>query len=400
MGQSRSSRLPQQRKKKTFAGLFAKSDFDVLFLIIVMTLLTIGIVMMFSASYVSAKYSSITGHDALFYLKRQVRSAVLGIVIMLVIANIDYKLYKKRWVAFTILGVCLVALIYVLINPMTIEGKESFKRWLKIPGFGQFQPSEIAKLGLIMFCAWGLGRNKKRKNTPHQWVDTLPYVAVTAVFCVLVMLENHLSGTILVFCIGLCMIFLGGSIKMKYYFIAGIALVAIAAFIILERDFLPSYIQDRLSSWLDPDSGAASSRWQINQSLYAIGSGGLFGVGLGNSKQKHLYLPEPQNDFIFAVVCEELGFFRALLIIILFVLLVWRGFVIAMRSKDRYGSLLVMGIIFKVGLQTALNICVVTGVLPNTGISLPFFSYGGTALMILLLEMGLVLSVSRYSKLR
>lgn len=402
MTESKAARLPahKKKKKKILVSLIAKSNMDMLFLIIIMTLLTIGIVMMFSASYVSAKYSSVTGHDAFFYLKRQVRSAIIGIVLMLIVANIDYRFYRKRWIAYAILGICVMLLIYVLLNPMIIEGKENFKRWIKVPGLGQFQPSELAKLGLIMFCAWGMSEKRKTIRFPHEWMDTIPYIVVTGIFCLLVMLENHLSGTILVFCIGLCMIFLGGSIKIRYYLIAGVVLVCVAAVMIIERDFLPSYIQQRLSSWLDSDTGADSSRWQINQSLYAIGSGGLFGVGLGNSKQKHLYLPEPQNDFIFAVVCEELGFIRAMLIILLFVLLVWRGFVIAMRSKDRYGSLLVMGIIFKIGLQTALNICVVTGVLPNTGISLPFFSYGGTALMMLLVEMGLVLSVSRYSKLR
>jgi cell division protein FtsW len=182
---------------------------------------------------------------------------------------------------------------------MIIEGKESFKRWIKVPGLGQFQPSELAKLGLIMFCAWGMSEKSKSIRFRHEWMDAIPYIVVTGIFCVLVMLENHLSGTILVFCIGLCMIFLGCSIKIKYYLIAGGILVFVAAIMIMERDFLPSYIQDRLSSWLDPDSGADSSRWQINQSLYAIGSGGLFGVGLGKLKTEASVFARTAERFYF-----------------------------------------------------------------------------------------------------
>ena len=220
------------------------------------------------------------------------------------------------------------------------------------------------------------------------------FLAVIAVVCGLVAAENHLSGTILLGGIGIAMTFLGGVNKKWYIFFIG-AGILVATLLIANMEVLPGYIQERLKSWLDEDYNPTGSRWQTNQSLYAIGSGGLFGTGLGGSKQKHLYLPEPHNDFIFAIVCEELGYIRTLGIILLFALFVFRGFYIGLRSKDRFTSLVVMGITFQVGLQTVLNIGVVTGMLPNTGISLPFFSYGGTALITLMVEMGIILSASR-----
>ena len=212
-------------------------------------------------------------------------------------------------------------------------------------------------------------------------------------------LENHLSGTILMFSIGVAMMFFG-EVKMRWFVIGAVAVIAVVVFFVIFPDKLPSYAAKRITAWLDKDFDPFGARWQTNQSLYAIGSGGFLGAGLGNSKQKHLYVSEPQNDFIFSIVCEELGFIGATAIIILFGLLVWRGFVIAMKARDRFGALLAMGLVFQVGLQVALNIAVVTDTVPNTGISLPFFSYGGTSLMILLMEMGIVLSVSRYSRVR
>ena len=199
--------------------------------------------------------------------------------------------------------------------------------------------------------------------------------------------------------IGMVMTFLGGA---NYKWYVPIIIVGVIGVIVLitNPDILKKYAGERIVAWLDKDYDPDGARWQTNQSLYAIGSGGLFGLGLGNSRQKHLYMPEPQNDFVFSIVCEELGFIRVVFIILLFVLLVWRGFVIAMRAKDTFSSLLVMGIVFHVGLQTALNIAVVSDLIPNTGIGLPFFSYGGTSLVILLMEMGMVLGVSRYSKIQ
>ena len=379
-------------KHSTKTGLMRfKEDgpLDSWFLILVMALLTIGTIMMFSASYVYASYYR---NDSFWFLKRQLIFATIGIIAMLLVSKVKLDFYKKH--ALIIMGVAVALLIIVLFYHTEVEGSdESFKRWIRIPGIGlTFQPSDLAKIALIIFLAFVIDNDKKRIET--DWKYMFVFLAIIGAVCLLVILENHLSGTILIAGIGIAMTYLGG-VKKGWYvvFIALVVVVAIVA--ISNMEYLPGYIQERLKSWLDEEYDPSGSRWQTNQSLYAIGSGGLFGTGLGGSKQKHLYLPEPQNDFIFAIVCEELGYIRTVGIIILFGLFIWRGFVVGMKTKDRFSSLVVMGIMFQIGLQTILNIGVVTGMLPNTGISLPFFSYGGTALVTLRAEMGIVLSASR-----
>ncbi len=388
--------------RKNIRDYVARGSFDITFLALVMILLTVGIVMMFSASYVNAWYDSskAVGNDPYYYFKNQLFFAIIGIAIMLVVSRIRFDVFRDFSCFALLISLCL--LVYVLINPYEIPGKEQFKRWMELPLIGSFQPSEIAKLALIMFCAWSM--EKKQKLVESKWWMMLPYTGVIAVVCALVYAENHLSGTILMFGIGMVMTFLGG-VKVQWFVVGG-ALAAVAfMFFVLNPDKLAAYAGERIEVWLKllrndelTNAEKTGTAWQSLQSLYAIGSGGLFGLGFGNSRQKHLYLPEPQNDFVFAIVCEELGFIRTMIIVILFVLLVCRGFVIALRSRNRYASLLAMGICFHVGLQAALNIAVVTSTVPNTGISLPFFSSGGTALVMLLAEMGMVLSISRGTK--
>ncbi len=380
-------------KNRKWTDYIAGGSFDMTFLILVMVLLTVGLVLMFSASYVSASYYS---DSAYFYIKNQAKYAVLGVGLMLVISRVKYTVFKKF--SYLILGIAFLLLIIVLIFPYQVPGKEEFKRWLLIPGVTTFQPSEIAKFALVLFCACDM--EKRQKQIDRDWKMMLPYMGVIGAMCVLVYKENHLSGTLLILGIGVVMTYLGGVRKgwfvlMVAFGIAGLLILLMFPEKIIE--LLEKYAGQRISAWIDKEKYADSARWQTNQSLYAIGSGGLFGLGLGNSKQKHLYMPEPQNDFVFSIVCEELGFIGAVTIILLFAALVWRGFVIAMRAKDRFSALLVMGIITQIGIQTILNIFVVTDTIPNTGISLPFFSYGGTALVMLLAEMGIILSVSRYS---
>ena len=381
------------RKPKDY---IAKGGFDITFFMLVVALLTIGLVMMFSASYVNALYDSSKAvkNNPYYYIKNQLIFAVIGLVLMYIISKIRYDFYRD--ISFAVLLIAFVLLILVLIFPVEIPGKEEFKRWLNL-GFTTFQPSEIAKVALIMYCAWSMERRKKAIY--KDWKMMIPYLIVIAVMCGLVFMENHVSGTLLILMIGMVMTFLGG-VNYKWY--VPIIIVGVIGVIVLitNPDILKKYAGERIVAWLDKDYDPDGARWQTNQSLYAIGSGGLFGLGLGNSRQKHLYMPEPQNDFVFSIVCEELGFIRVVFIILLFVLLVWRGFVIAMRAKDTFSSLLVMGIVFHVGLQTSLNIAVVSDLIPNTGIGLPFFSYGGTSLVILLMEMGMVLGVSRYSKIQ
>jgi cell division protein FtsW len=267
------------------------------------------------------------------------------------------------------------------------------RRWIPI-GIS-FQPSEIAKFAIILLFAQLIAINHKKMGTFKYGV--LTFVFLLAPILLLMYFEPHLSGMVLITLIACLMMFIGGT-KIKWFAIGGA--VAVAGLLVIIFSGGIEYALGRVQGWLDPFSDPKDSTYQTIQSLIAIGSGGLFGKGLGNSRQKYLFLPEPQNDFIFAIVCEELGFIGALIIIVLFGLLVWRGFVIAIKAPDKFGSMLAAGIVIQVGLQTLLNIAVVTNTMPNTGISLPFFSYGGTSLMMLLAQMGVVLSVSRQSTLK
>jgi cell division protein FtsW len=308
---------------------------------------------------------------------------------MFVVSRVNPEIMKKMTLLIFIISVCL--LVLVLVHPYVIEGKEDFKRWLKIGIV--FQPSDIAKLGIIMMYAWIL--EKYRHQIETKWWVSLLLFLMLAVLCLLIYKENHLSCTILVLLIGVCMLFLGG--VDRRWFILGITIgvVAVAVVVLFRNEILVPYQAERIDSFLHKDYTDTDTRWQTNQSLFALGSGGFFGLGLGNSRQKYLYMPEPQNDFIFAIVGEELGFLRCVVIILIFAALVFEGFVIASKAKSMFERLLVLGISLQVGLQTILNILVVTDLIPNTGISLPFFSYGGTALIMQLVEMGIVLSVSR-----
>lgn len=404
-----------QRKKapaKKRSDFWALGKIDIPFLLLVITILTIGLVMLFSASYTYAYYNE--DGDSTYFFKRQLIFALVGVVAMLLVSKVRYDYFKLF--AIPAIVVSWLLLIIVLFLPATQGG---FHRWIDLKIF-TFQPSEIAKLAIILFCAWSMDKNHKKivgkQLSPSKFARTVKelsggkivvyesfvmlclYAGIIVITAGLVYLENHLSGTLLILAIGVVMMYLG-EIKRHWFVLIAVLAVVALVFFVLNPDLLEKYAGERITAWLDKSYEPRGARWQTNNSLYAIGSGGLFGTGLGNSKQKHLYVSEPQNDFIFAIVCEELGLLRAIGIIILFVLLVLRGIAIGLRAKDRFGALLSMGIVFQVGLQTALNIAVVTDALPNTGISLPFFSYGGTSLMMLLFEMGVVLSVSRYSRL-
>lgn len=404
-------KTPQKTAKKR-SDFWAVGKLDVPFLLLVITILTIGLVMLFSASYTYAYYNE--GGDSAYFFKRQLVFAVAGVVAMFFVSKVRYD-YFKLFAIPAILFSWFLLVIVLFLPPV----KDGFHRWINL-GLFTFQPSEIAKLAIILFCAWHMDKNHKRiigkRENPSKFSKTVKelsngkitvydsfamlclYGVVIVLTAGLVYLENHLSGTILILAIGVVMLFLG-EVKQHWFILIGILAVVAVVFFIFNPEILEKYAGERITAWLDKTYEPRGARWQTNNSLYAIGSGGLFGTGLGNSKQKHLYVSEPQNDFIFAIVCEELGFLRAVGIILLYVLLVARGVKIGLRAKDRFGALLAMGIVFQVGLQTALNIAVVTDALPNTGISLPFFSYGGTSLMMLLFEMGVVLSVSRYSRL-
>ncbi len=367
----------------------ANGSIDIIFLIIVMYLVVMGTVMMFSAGYVKAE--SETG-DPFDFLKNQILFLAIGIPAMLFVSKIKLDFYKRF--SLSIYCVAVILLIIVLFYHTDVQSAEGddYTRWIPL-GPITIQPSDVAKFALIVFLATIMDNN--RKKLENDWKYIIPLAGVVGFTALLVLLEKHFSATFLLIAIGAFMIYLGGG--KQWVFVVGIVIGAIGIiFLISNMEYLPEYVQSRLKGWLDRDYDPLGKRWQTNQSLYAIGSGGLFGLGLGNSKQKHLYLPEPHNDFIFSVICEELGFIRTVLFVIVpFALLVLRGFQLAMKLKNHYASLVVMGIMVQVGLQTFFNIGVVTGMLPNTGISLPFFSYGGTAFVILLCEMGVVLAASR-----
>ncbi len=360
---------------------------DVPFLLLTLLLTAIGLVMLFSASFPSAYYEN--GNPA-YYFKRQAIFAVLGLSAMFVVAKVNYQ--RWRGAARMLLIFSIFLLILVIIPHVGITNNNA-TRWLGIENVFTFQPSEIAKLAVIVYFADSIS---KKREKMLQWREgILPYAIILGVISILMLLEPHLSGTILIVATGAIMMAVGG---MQGWLIGvgvgGVAAVAVL-FVKLVEGGVISYGSDRIAMWHDPWLDMSDKGYQMVQSLIAIGSGGLLGLGLGKGRQKFLYLPEEHNDFIFAVVCEELGLIGACVIMIIFSLLILRGFWIALHARDRFGTLLVVGVMTHLGLQVFLNIAVVSGLVPATGISLPFFSYGGTALALQLVEMGIVLSVSR-----
>ena len=361
----------------------AQPGLDLPFLAILLLLLCYGLIMLYSAGYAVALYRR---GDAYTYIRPQLLFAALGVAAMYAASLVDYHIWHK--LAWPLLGVSLTLLVLVLFMPEY----NGCKRWIVLPGLGTLQPSEIAKFSVVLVFAHIISLNHDRMKTFTAGV--LPFGAVLGAVAVLMLLEPHLSGTLLILGIGAVLMFVGGT-GLKWFGLAGaLGAGAIAAALVFLPDLVP-YAMDRLASWRDPFADPLGEGHQTIQSLYAIASGGVMGLGLGNSRQKYLYVPEPQNDFIFSILCEELGFVGAAAVIVLFLALFLRGMTVAVRARDKFGALLVVGFVTQVILQAVLNIAVVTNTIPNTGISLPFFSSGGTSLLMLLGEMGIVLSVSR-----
>ena len=381
-------------KKEIFgnkeSGNEKKIDFGMLITIII--LLCAGIVMVASAS---SYYALSNYENSNYFLVRQLVFGIVGFIVMLLISKIDYKNYKRWGYIFYIL--CLVLLILVL-TPLG-QTRNGAKRWL---GFGAlvFQPSEIMKIGLVIGMSTYLSLNYKKLNSLKGYL--VPILMLVLVVIVM-FLQKHLSGTIVMVIAAISIIFASGiKIKLRYILLGGILVVGMLAVFILmpsgDTESSGSFRMDRIVSFLNPEEDIRGGNWQAAQSLYAIGSGGIFGRGLGQSRQKYLWLPEAQNDFIFSVLGEELGLVGTLTILALFSFFIYRGYKIAINAKDMYGSLLATGITSAFALQILVNIAVVTCTVPVTGMPLPFFSYGGTALFINLCAMGIVLNISRYSK--
>ena len=360
---------------------------DVPFLLLTLLLTVIGLVMLFSASFPSAYYEK---GDPAYYFKRQAIFAAIGMVGLVFAAKFNYQ--RWRGAARLLLIFSVFLLMLVLIPGIGISHNNA-RRWLGIDQVFTFQPSEIAKLAVIVYFADSIS---KKREKMLQWREGIvPYAVILGVLSILMLLEPHLSGTILIVGTGAIMMAVGG---MQGWLIGagvgGVAAVAVLFVKAVEAGII-SYGASRITMWHDPWLDTSDDGYQMVQSLIAIGSGGLLGKGFGKGVQKFLYLPEEHNDFIFAVVCEELGLVGACVIMLIFAMLLLRGFWIALHARDRFGTLLVVGIMTQLGLQVFLNIAVVSGLVPATGISLPFFSYGGTALALQLAEMGIVLSVSR-----
>ena len=357
---------------------------DLPFFLLVLLLLSIGVIMVLSASFASAYYdvTRVTGGNPTFYFFRQTVFAVSGVLLMLVVSRFPTVFFRR--ISFMALLVSIGLL--VLVPVIGVEVNQA-QRWINL-GFTTFQPSEIAKIAIVLAFANMIYMYKDKMKTFRYGV--LPFVAIMGVIVALLMLQPHISAAVIILGVGVAMMFLGGT--QLGWFAGGFGVVAALGIVVVNHF---GHASARIASWQAPFDNPLTGGWQIIQSLYAIGSGGLLGLGLGQSRQKYLYLPEEHNDYIFAIVAEELGFVGVMLILSLFAILIIRGYWIALHAKTKFATLVAAGMTSLLAIQTFLNVGVVTNLLPATGISLPFFSYGGTALWFQLIAMGIILSVSR-----
>ena len=386
------------RQKTRNRNLKKKNEyfFDYSLLFIVLFFLGFGMVMVYSASSYDASTSALMNYDPAYYLKKQAFSSVLGLVAMFVVAAIPYRFWE-RFAALSY--VTSAVLILLVLTPLGYEANGA-RRWLRV-GIS-IQPAEIAKLAMILFLASLICKMGKTIRTAKGFWTV---IAVPVPICLMVWkITDNMSSAIIIFGIAFLMLFVASPDYKRFIGIGAIVLVFATGFVIFltRMDSLEGmgFRSTRILAWLNPENYSSGTGFQTLQSLYAIGSGGIFGKGLGQSMQKLGFLPEQQNDMIFSIICEELGLFGGICIIMMFVLLIWRLLVIASNASDLFGALLVVGVMAHIAIQVVLNIAVVTNTIPNTGISLPFISYGGSSLMFLLIEIGLVLSVGRGIQLK
>ncbi len=368
--------------------------FDYTLLFIVLFLLGFGLIMVYSTSSYEAAMTASLNYDEAYYLKHQAMATALGLAAMVLVSNIPYHFWER----FAVLGYVVSAVMILLVlTPLGIEANGA-RRWLNL-GMS-VQPAEVAKLCMILFLASFICKMGKGIRSMKGFCVVL---AVPLPICLMVWkITNNMSSAIIIFGIAFLMLFVASPDYKKFVlmFLIGIAGAALIVFAIVQmKDSDLSFRGDRILAWLNPEEYASGTGFQTLQALYAIGSGGIFGKGLGQSMQKLGFLPEAQNDMIFSIICEELGLFGGIAVILLFILLIWRFMVIANNAPDLFGALLVVGVMGHIAIQVILNIAVVTNTIPNTGISLPFISYGGSSVMFLLIEIGLVLSVAKGIKL-
>ena len=383
--EQRRRRAEKQRREEELREI-AKGPIDLPFLLLVCLLTGIGLVMLFSASFPRAYYD---GLSPTYYLTRQGVFAIMGFCAMLFIGKINYRRFRAFSKILLLVSIVLLAMLMI---PGVGITRNNATRWLGVGEILTFQPSEIAKFAVVLYFSDSISQKKDKMRTLRYGI--LPYILILGVIAALMMWQPHLSGTILIFGVGAILMFVGG---IHWLWVIAIGGAAATAAYLLITGVIP-YGQARIAMWFDPWIDSQGKGYQMVQSLIAIGSGGLLGTGLGKSRQKFLYLPEEHNDMIFSIVCEELGLVGACIILLLFAALIIRGYWIALHARDRFGGLLVVGCTSLIAMTVFLNVGVVTGLLPATGISLPFFSYGGTALLIQMAEMGVILSVSRQMK--
>ncbi len=375
-------------------GRQQESFFDYTLLFIVLFLLAFGLVVLYSTS---SYEGSLQFDDPAYFLKRQLVSSIIGFAAMMVVANIPYHFWER----FAMLGYIVSIIMILLIIPFGVEANGA-KRWLRIAGMS-IQPAEVAKLGMILFLASLVCRMGRKIRTNKGFFLVLMIPAPVSLMVWLI--TENMSSAIIILGIAVLMLFVACPDYRRFVLlgIAGIAVCALAVFVIVQMNKAGSGLGTRgtrILAWLDPEAYASGKGFQTLQALYAIGSGGILGKGLGQSMQKLGFLPEAQNDMIFSIICEELGLFGAISILLMFILLIWRFMVIANNAPDLFGALLVVGVMGHIAIQVILNVAVVTNTIPNTGISLPFISYGGSAVLFLMIEIGLVLSVGRGIRLK
>ena len=378
------------RKKDKKVSNFVNNQFDFILCLTVFILLAMGIIMILSASAPSAL--STTGNSYTF-VKKQFIFAVVGVVLMFIVSKIDYRFYKKYY--WPIYFASWMILLLVLVPSLGVSVKGA-TRWVDLK-FTQFQPSELTKIGMIIFYA-GYLTDHKSELTDFWRGFVKPLCFIIPPIAILFGVQNHLSVSLVIAIITVTMMVMAGCRVQHFAASGGVGILGLGSIIgMLQMSGKGGFRLDRISTFFNPWADAQGTGYQMVQSLYAIGSGGFFGVGLGESKQKYLYIPEPHNDFIFAILAEELGFVGCLFVIALFAIFVWRGILVSMKAPDMFGSLIAIGITTLIGAQAIINIAVVTATIPTTGMALPFFSYGGTALLILLCNVGILLNISRAS---
>lgn len=385
--------MTKKSKSKKFS-FFINGKLDYTIIVVTLFLLSIGLIMLLSASAPTSL--SETENDSYQYVKKQGIVACVGLVAMIVLSKVDYRVFRKlKWLIYAVCIALLVAVGFVGI------GEGGARRWINIFGFS-FQPSEFAKIGFILFYA-SLLSDMKESNRIKKVVPgfIFPLIFLIPIVISIYVLQNHFSATFIICAITVVQMFVAGT-NLKCFLASGtVGIIGVLGFLLKTSTSGASggFRSSRIQTWLHlEEADLTKEAWQITQSLYAIGSGGLFGLGLGKSRQKYLYIPEPQNDFIFAVLAEELGFFGCVFVILLFMLFIWRGIVISIKAQDNFGTLISIGLTTMIGLQALINIAVVTNTIPVTGMPLPFFSYGGSAMLADLIAVGILLSISRNSK--